>query len=34
MGGEALLRKAGIAPDRRAETLTVAEFETLMLATI
>jgi 16S rRNA (adenine1518-N6/adenine1519-N6)-dimethyltransferase len=34
IGGEALLLKAGIAPDRRAETLTVAEFETLMLATL
>ena len=26
LGGEALLRAAGIAPERRAETLTVAEF--------
>jgi 16S rRNA (adenine1518-N6/adenine1519-N6)-dimethyltransferase len=29
IGGEALLRAAGIAPERRAETLTVAEFENL-----
>jgi 16S rRNA (adenine1518-N6/adenine1519-N6)-dimethyltransferase len=29
LGGEALLRMAGIAPDRRAETLTVAEFDRL-----
>lgn len=29
LGGESLLIQAGIAPDRRAETLTVAEFETL-----
>jgi 16S rRNA (adenine1518-N6/adenine1519-N6)-dimethyltransferase len=29
LGGEALLRTAGIAPDRRAETLTVAEFDRL-----
>lgn len=29
LGGEALLARAGIAPDRRAETLTVAEFEAL-----
>lgn len=28
-GGEALLRAAGIAPERRAETLSVAEFEAL-----
>jgi len=34
MGGETLLNKAGIAPDRRAETLSVAEFERLMLATL
>lgn len=27
LGGETLLRTAGIAPDRRAETLTVAEFD-------
>jgi 16S rRNA (adenine1518-N6/adenine1519-N6)-dimethyltransferase len=29
LGGETLLHAAGIAPDRRAETLTVAEFEHL-----
>jgi 16S rRNA (adenine1518-N6/adenine1519-N6)-dimethyltransferase len=29
LGGEALLRSAGIAPERRAETLTVAEFDSL-----
>ena len=29
LGGEALLRAAGIAPDRRAETLTVEEFVNL-----
>jgi 16S rRNA (adenine1518-N6/adenine1519-N6)-dimethyltransferase len=29
LGGESLLRTAGIAPDRRAETLTVAEFDRL-----
>ena len=29
LGGEALLAKAGIAPERRAETLTPAEFERL-----
>jgi 16S rRNA (adenine1518-N6/adenine1519-N6)-dimethyltransferase len=29
LGGEALLRAADIAPERRAETLTVAEFERL-----
>ena len=29
LGGEALLRQAGIAPDRRAETLSVAEFDCL-----
>jgi 16S rRNA (adenine1518-N6/adenine1519-N6)-dimethyltransferase len=34
LGGEALLQKADIAPDRRAETLTVTEFERLMLATL
>ena len=35
LGGEALLRAAGIAPDRRAETLSVAEFDRLarLLAT-
>jgi 16S rRNA (adenine1518-N6/adenine1519-N6)-dimethyltransferase len=30
MGGEALLAAAGIASDRRAETLTVAEFDRLV----
>jgi len=29
LGGEALLTRAGIAPERRAETLSVAEFELL-----
>ena len=29
LGGEALLTRAGIAPERRAETLSVGEFETL-----
>jgi 16S rRNA (adenine1518-N6/adenine1519-N6)-dimethyltransferase len=29
LGGEALLDAAGINPERRAETLTVAEFERL-----
>ncbi len=29
LGGEALLDRAGIAPDRRAETLGIAEFDTL-----
>ena len=29
LGGEALLERAGIAPERRAETLSVVEFETL-----
>jgi 16S rRNA (adenine1518-N6/adenine1519-N6)-dimethyltransferase len=29
LGGEALLERAGIAPDRRAETLVVAEFDRL-----
>jgi 16S rRNA (adenine1518-N6/adenine1519-N6)-dimethyltransferase len=33
LGGEALLRQAGIAPERRAETLTVAEFVNLSHAT-
>jgi 16S rRNA (adenine1518-N6/adenine1519-N6)-dimethyltransferase len=32
LGGEALLQRAEIAPDRRAETLTVEEFERLMRA--
>lgn len=31
LGGEALLRRVDIAPERRAETLSVAEFERLML---
>jgi 16S rRNA (adenine1518-N6/adenine1519-N6)-dimethyltransferase len=30
LGGAVLLEQAGIAPERRAETLSVAEFETLM----
>jgi len=30
LGGETLLNRAGIAPERRAETLTVHEFETLL----
>jgi len=30
LGGEALLSRAGIAPDRRAETLSVAEFDRLV----
>ena len=30
LGGEALLARAGIAPERRAETLTVAEFDRLV----
>ncbi|MDD2703862.1 MAG: 16S rRNA (adenine(1518)-N(6)/adenine(1519)-N(6))-dimethyltransferase RsmA [Acidocella sp.] len=30
LGGAELLEQAGIAPERRAETLSVAEFETLM----
>jgi 16S rRNA (adenine1518-N6/adenine1519-N6)-dimethyltransferase len=34
LGGEALLTHAQIDPTRRAETLTVQEFETLMLATL
>jgi 16S rRNA (adenine1518-N6/adenine1519-N6)-dimethyltransferase len=34
LGGEILLRRAEIAPDRRAETLSVAEFERLMLASL
>jgi 16S rRNA (adenine1518-N6/adenine1519-N6)-dimethyltransferase len=29
LGGEALLHEAGIAADRRAETLSVAEFDRL-----
>ncbi len=29
LGGEALLARAGIAPDRRAETLSIAEFDRL-----
>jgi 16S rRNA (adenine1518-N6/adenine1519-N6)-dimethyltransferase len=34
LGGEALLGRAGIEPTRRAETLTIQEFETLMLCTL
>jgi 16S rRNA (adenine1518-N6/adenine1519-N6)-dimethyltransferase len=34
LGGESLLRRANIDPTRRAETLTIEEFETLMLATL
>jgi 16S rRNA (adenine1518-N6/adenine1519-N6)-dimethyltransferase len=34
LGGEALLAAAGIAPERRAETLSVAEFDRLLTATI
>jgi 16S rRNA (adenine1518-N6/adenine1519-N6)-dimethyltransferase len=34
LGGDMLLSNAEIAPDRRAETLTIAEFERLMLATL
>ena len=34
LGGETLLRRVGIDPERRAETLTVAEFARLMLATL
>ncbi len=34
LGGEALLRRVGIDPERRAETLSVAEFEQLMLASL
>jgi 16S rRNA (adenine1518-N6/adenine1519-N6)-dimethyltransferase len=30
LGGEALLARAGIAGERRAETLSVAEFERLV----
>jgi 16S rRNA (adenine1518-N6/adenine1519-N6)-dimethyltransferase len=33
LGGEALLVRAGIAPERRAETLSVAEFERLVSLT-
>ena len=29
LGGEALLVRAGIAPDRRAETLSIPEFDAL-----
>jgi 16S rRNA (adenine1518-N6/adenine1519-N6)-dimethyltransferase len=32
LGGEALLARAGIAPERRAETLSVAEFAALLAA--
>jgi 16S rRNA (adenine1518-N6/adenine1519-N6)-dimethyltransferase len=34
LGGEVLLNRAQIAPDRRAETLTVVEFERLMIETL
>jgi 16S rRNA (adenine1518-N6/adenine1519-N6)-dimethyltransferase len=34
LGGEFLLRRADIAPERRAETLTIEEFNRLMLATL
>jgi 16S rRNA (adenine1518-N6/adenine1519-N6)-dimethyltransferase len=34
LGGVALLTRAGIAPERRAETLSVAEFEALMHASL
>jgi 16S rRNA (adenine1518-N6/adenine1519-N6)-dimethyltransferase len=34
LGGESLLAAAGIAAERRAETLSVAEFERLMLAMV
>jgi 16S rRNA (adenine1518-N6/adenine1519-N6)-dimethyltransferase len=34
LGGEVLLNRAQIAPDRRAETLTVVEFERLMMETL
>ncbi len=34
MGGEALLKRADINPERRAETLSVTEFERLMLASL
>jgi 16S rRNA (adenine1518-N6/adenine1519-N6)-dimethyltransferase len=34
LGGETLLNAANIAPDRRAETLTVQEFEQLMLVLV
>jgi 16S rRNA (adenine1518-N6/adenine1519-N6)-dimethyltransferase len=34
LGGEALLTHAQIDPTRRAETLTIPEFERLMLATL
>jgi 16S rRNA (adenine1518-N6/adenine1519-N6)-dimethyltransferase len=34
LGGEFLLRRADIAPDRRAETLSIEEFTRLMLATL
>ncbi len=34
LGGESLLNRAGIAPDRRGETLTVAEFDTLARLTL
>jgi 16S rRNA (adenine1518-N6/adenine1519-N6)-dimethyltransferase len=34
LGGEALLARANIAPERRAETLSVVEFERLMLESL
>lgn len=34
LGGEALLAQAGIAPERRAETLSVAEFDRLVRLTV
>ena len=33
LGGEALLARAGINPERRAETLSVAEFDLLVKLT-
>lgn len=34
LGGEALLARAGIAPERRAETLSIAEFDALARLTV
>jgi 16S rRNA (adenine1518-N6/adenine1519-N6)-dimethyltransferase len=34
LGGESLLRRAGIDPTRRAETLTIAEFDRLARLTL
>jgi len=34
LGGEALLERAGIAPERRAETLDIAEFDRLVRLTV